>query len=77
MSYPAQVYPEPAPARAANERVTVDCCYCGMKTTTTPPPALVTCPGCKRDFRVYTNFSGVKVELGKDAVKFFEQKGAA
>jgi hypothetical protein len=54
--------------------VNATCCYCNTAQEVPAPPALASCIACKRDFRVYYNFSGAKLELGQDAKRFFELK---
>ncbi len=54
------------------------CCYCGMKNITNGPPAIVKCVSCKRDFRVYRNYSGgYPIELSNDAKNYFAAKEKA
>lgn len=53
----------------------VECCYCAEVQDVPRPPDLVDCKRCGRSFRIFWNYSGVKVELGEAAKKFFELKG--
>jgi hypothetical protein len=42
----------------SDKGVIVTCCYCGRKQAADPPPGLVTCVGCMRDFRTLVNYAG-------------------
>jgi hypothetical protein len=54
--------------------MTCSCCYCNEPQEVEAPPALHKCSKCKREFRVYLNYSGSKIEMGADAKRFFEMK---
>jgi len=48
--------------------ITASCCYCGLRQPTEEPPALVTCCGCKRDFRIFKNAAGSRpMEISDEA----------
>lgn len=44
------------------------CCYCGLRQPMPEAPALVTCKGCGRDFRLIPNHAGLRpIELSTEA----------